>query len=221
MEIFARILDQLPVGRLLDLGCGHGAMAVLAHEMGWKVTAVDVRTARMPKFKGINWIQSDVREFSFAEGDFDCIALLGLLYHLELKDTLELLRRCSGTLTVVDTHVSLAPSRQELGYNGEFFDEVGDRSPEEHAQAKKSSWGNVNSFWPDDESLIRMFADCGYAGVYKLLPPYRPDRSFYVCYPATDVDGFVRNTFDRFDQKPAASDAPIRRRIARKIRRED
>jgi SAM-dependent methyltransferase len=218
MEIFARILRELPAGRLLDLGCGHGAMAVLAHEMGWKVTAVDVRTARMPKFPEIRWVQSDVREFSFGEGDFDCIALLGLLYHLELKDALALLRRCSRTLTIVDTHVSLNPSRHELGYNGEFFDEVGDLAVE-HDLAKKSSWGNVTSFWPDEESLLRMFGDCGYAGVYKLLPAYRPDRSFYVCYPATDVARLVRSAFDRFDQKPAASPAPLRRRIARRIRR--
>jgi SAM-dependent methyltransferase len=218
MEIFARILGQLPAGRLLDLGCGHGAMAVLAHEMGWRVTAVDVRTSRMPMFDGITWIQSDIREFSFKEGDFDCIALLGLLYHLELKDSLELLRRCSRTLTIVDTHVSLNPSREELGYKGELFDEVGGLGVK-HAEAKKSSWGNVNSFWPDDESLLRIFADCGYAGVYKLLPPYRPDRSFYVCYPATDVAGVVRKTFDRFDQKPEPSSAPVLQRIARKIRR--
>jgi SAM-dependent methyltransferase len=188
LETVAALLKHQKTGRLLDLACGHGAFSILAQKLGWDVTAVDVRTQRMPPVEGINWIESDVREFPIAPGDYDCIALLGLLYHLELKDVLDLLRRCSHTPTIVDTHVSLAPTHDELGYRGELFDELAGRTPEQHAASGTASWKNLVSFWPDEDSLLRMFSDCGYGSVLKLSPSYRDDRTFYLCLPPSGAD---------------------------------
>jgi SAM-dependent methyltransferase len=182
-ELMRVLLKMLPRGRFLDLACGHGTVSLIAKGLGWNVTAVDVRTKRMPKVRGIRWVESDVRDFAIKPREYDLIAALGLLYHLELKDQLDLLARCSTMPTIVDTHVSLNPTIEEMGYRGHPFDELGGRTAEEHAQSVRASWGNLVSFWPDEESLLRMFIDSGFHATFKLTPGYMEDRTFYLCLP--------------------------------------
>lgn len=184
LDIFRRLLSTLPTGHLLDLAAGHGKFSLLAHELGWKVTAVDARTKRFPMTPGIEWVESDVREFPVDER-YTCISVLGLLYHLELDAQLDLLRRCAGTPTIVDTHVSLAPDRVEQGYEGHVFDELGERTPKEHRWSGTASWRNYESFWATEESLLRMFRDAGFADVWVLEPRYQEDRTFYLCLGRT------------------------------------
>ena len=128
LEVFRSILEPMKPGRLLDLGTGHGKFARIAHELGWEVTAVDARTDRMPMTAGIEWLQSDLREYEI--GVFDVIAMLGIFYHLELKDQLEMLKRCAGTMTILDTHVALIAEVIEGGYEGAFYTEVPDTPTE-------------------------------------------------------------------------------------------
>jgi SAM-dependent methyltransferase len=170
LEIFQSLVRPFVPGRLLDLGCGHGKFSVLARNLGWQVTGVDVRTERMPDEAGIEWVESDVRSYP-TEG-FDLITVLGLFYHLELGDQLALLERCQGTPTVIDTHVSLKPTHQEQGYDGHFF--------HEKLEAATASWGNEYSFWPTEESLLKMMRDVGFKFTFKLEPRYRQDRTFYL-----------------------------------------
>jgi hypothetical protein len=40
--------------------------------------------------------------------DFDCIAILGLLYHLELDDQIDVLRSASSRYVIVDTPLRAA-----------------------------------------------------------------------------------------------------------------
>jgi SAM-dependent methyltransferase len=173
LDIFQRILEPLTPGRLLDLGAGHGKFSLIARDLGWKVTAVDARTERMPMSEGIDWVQADVRDFD-TEG-FDCICILGLLYHLELEDQLSLLSRCAPTFTIIDTHVAPRVTHVERGYEGYLF--------AEQTEATTASWGNPWSFWPTEESLITMLHESGYHEVYPLAPSYEPDRhrTFYIC----------------------------------------
>jgi SAM-dependent methyltransferase len=173
-SILRSILAPLRPGRLLDLGAGHGKFALVACELGWEVTAVDARTARMPMTEGIEWIEADVRELP-VEG-YDCILLLGLLYHLELGDQLDLLARCARTLTVIDTHVALRPTHRERGYEGRVFDEDLDEPT--------AAFGNRTSFWPTEAALVRQLTDAGYGTILKHVPQYLDDRTFWVCSPA-------------------------------------
>lgn len=175
LEMFSELLATQRPGRLLDLGTGHGKFALLATNMGWKVTAVDARTERMPEHQAIEWVRSDVRSFTFDPAEFDCIAILGLLYHLELDAQLALLGRCSGTTAIIDTHVALRAEHSERGFEGRVF--------EEETEAPTAAWGNERSFWPTEESLVRMLREAGYTSL-KLVPPYRPDRTFWLCLPA-------------------------------------
>jgi hypothetical protein len=171
LAIFRELLSTMQPGHLLDLATGHGGFALLAHELGWRVTAVDARTERWPDHDGIEWVQADVREFQIG-GDVDCINVPGLFYHLEVGDQLDLLKRCSVAPTILETHVSLKPDREEMGYLGHLFDE-GEIGP-------TSSWGNPFSFWPTEESLVRMLHDSGFTSVYVRTPQFRAGRNFYL-----------------------------------------
>jgi hypothetical protein len=175
LEIFRALLAPLPPGRLLDLGTGHGKFALLARDLGWEVDAVDVRTERIPGGAGINWIQSDVRDFAIDQ-PYDCIALLGLFYHLELDDQKRLLRRCSKTLTILDTHVALNATTVVDGYEGRPF--------QEDLSAPTASWRNEVSFWPTEDALLRLLGEAGYGLVRARSPRYLRDRNFWLCYPA-------------------------------------
>ena len=159
-------------GRLLDLATGHGKFAGVASELGWAVTAVDARTERFPEADDIDWVQSDLRDYEI--GNFDVISLLGIFYHLELEDQLKLLTRCSGTMTIIDTHVALRAEVTEGGYEGRFFSE--------NLEVPTASWINETSFWPTEESLVRMLHANGFEFVFKLIPPpTRVDRTWYIC----------------------------------------
>jgi hypothetical protein len=179
LETFRDILRPLRPGRLVDLGTGHGAFAVIAKDLGWEVTAVDARTVRMPMTPGIEWVHADVREYDLS--GFDCIALLGLLYHLEYADVRSLLQRCAGTPTILDTHTARHVDRVHDGYEGRTFTEIHDYSPERLAATPTASWGNESSWWPTRQALVRMLQDVGFRTILVLDPPTHSDRTFYLC----------------------------------------
>jgi hypothetical protein len=184
-QVRVRVLQDLlalfPAGRLVDLGCGTGMFSVGALEMGWRATAVDARTERMLMTPGIDWVQHDVRTYDVS--GFDVIALIGLLYHLELADQLDLLRRCSSTVTILDTHHSNRPRVFEGGYAGHTFREIPEEDPDRLAATPTASWGNMTSFWATQPDLVRMLLDSGFGRVLALVPPNLPDRTFYLCLP--------------------------------------
>lgn len=155
--------------------------SVAAHELGWQVTAVDARRERMLMTPGIEWIQHDVRDYDVS--GFDLIALIGLLYHLELPDQLDLLRRCSQTVTILDTHHSNRPKIVEGGYAGHTLRELPDDRADQLASTPTAAWGNLTSFWATQPELVRMILDCGFARVLALVPPTLKDRTFYLCLP--------------------------------------
>jgi len=187
---FREILRNLgpTTGRtLVDLGCGPCLFAKVARDEGFKVTAVDSRTDRIPppeELGSISFVQSDVRYFDIR--DYDVVAILGLLYHLDLDDQMRLLRKANGSTVIVDTQfhdparIRANPDPWELeivnrnGYRGVNFPE-GDNT--------QASWKNRQSFWPMEDSLIQMYTDAGYTSVTKVEPSYVTKygaRRFYV-----------------------------------------
>lgn len=182
MQTFKSLLAPLPRGRLLDLACNRGNFSITAAEMGWEVTGVEVRGELMPQHEDVRWIQNDVREFEISPGDYDVICILGLLYHLEQPDQMDLLRRCSHTLTIIDTRIGMSQRANENGYRGEYYEEPG-QTQEERATKTGASWNNARSFWPTEQSLIKMCRDAGFSLVAPVRPPRKKYRTFYVCYP--------------------------------------
>jgi 2-polyprenyl-3-methyl-5-hydroxy-6-metoxy-1,4-benzoquinol methylase len=193
-RMFKAMISPLRPGKMLDLATGHGKFALVAAKLGWEVIAVDARTVRFPNpdeesdpkraqlIKSIKWIESDLREFSIGRNEYDLVSIFGVLHHLEIKDQIKLLKRCSNMLTILDTRIAPTAEVSEGTYNGQYYYEPG-KSVEEQAAVASAAWGNKRSFRSTEESLLRMVRDCGYTTALNMRPPHDEDYTFYVCLP--------------------------------------
>ncbi|WP_454599153.1 magnesium protoporphyrin IX methyltransferase [Qipengyuania sp. SM2507] len=138
----ATLLDWLPDDlrrkRLLDAGCGTGALSVDAACRGGHITAIDIAGGlveiarkREPSFLGhgrIDWSVGDMLESSL--GDFDHVVAMDSLIHYRLEDlvdTLRLLgRRCHGSMLF--TFAPHTPLLGAMHTAGKLFPR-GNRSP--------------------------------------------------------------------------------------------
>jgi 2-polyprenyl-3-methyl-5-hydroxy-6-metoxy-1,4-benzoquinol methylase len=178
-EIFDRMLGLFPAGSVVDLGAGHGKFALWAASRGWSATAVDARSARFSEDSTVTWVEQDVRQHDLA--GYDLVLCLGLFYHLDLPDQLDLLARCKGKPIVIDTHVANGRSTHQVSeeetvgrYVGRWYREPG---------LVTSSWENPRSFWPTPESFYRMLQASGYSITLAAEPWYLPDRTFFLALP--------------------------------------
>jgi SAM-dependent methyltransferase len=79
-------VDGLAPGRALDLACGAGRNAVRLAERGWTVTGVDFsdvaleNARRLSADRGVEveWVQTDVREWTPPASAYDLVAILYL-----------------------------------------------------------------------------------------------------------------------------------------------
>jgi SAM-dependent methyltransferase len=195
VALFADLLGRFPVGRLVDLGAGHGIFARVAADLGWEVTAVDARDERFPDDPRVQWVRSDIRAFLDQELDVDLVACLGLWYHLTLDDQLTLARCCAPRPMIVDTHVGmvsredhpahrdqLSDVREKDGYAGRLYHERGMRT------RATAAWGNEYSFWPTPAALERQLTGAGYDVVEQVSPAVAPDRRFFLARTLADGD---------------------------------
>ena len=79
---------NLPPGRALDAGCGHGAETLWLAARGWQVTAVDFSPAALAQGRSmaeaagadiaerIDWIESDITAWAVAPGHYDLVVCL-------------------------------------------------------------------------------------------------------------------------------------------------
>ena len=130
--------DDLRRKRLLDAGCGTGALSVDAACRGGHVTAIDIAgglveiaAERAPSFLGhgkIDWKVGDMLEPSL--GEFDHVVAMDSLIHYRAEDlvaTLRLLgRRCRGSMLF--TFAPHTPLLGAMHSAGKLFPR-GNRSP--------------------------------------------------------------------------------------------
>lgn len=138
----AQLLDWLPDDlrrqRVLDAGCGTGALSVETACRGAKVVAVDIAGGlvdiareRAPSFLGhgtIDWHVGDMLDPAL--GEFDHIAAMDSLIHYRAGDIVETLdalgRRCRGSM--VFTFAPHSPLLGAMHLVGKLFPR-GNRSP--------------------------------------------------------------------------------------------
>jgi SAM-dependent methyltransferase len=112
----AELVEPLPPGRALDLGCGEGADAIWLAEHGWQVTAVDISQTALDRAAvdaanrnlagRIDFQRHDLTE-SFPSGVFDLVSAQ-FLHSTVPMDRARVLRRAAdavaagGRLMVVD-----------------------------------------------------------------------------------------------------------------------
>lgn len=130
---FAEVVAGLPVGRVLDLGCGEGGDAVWLAERGWRVTAVDIadaaigRAATLAGDHGvadrITFERHDLSD-SFPEGTFDLVSAQFLHSTVRLKRP-QILRNAAnalapgGVLVIVD-HAEAPPFAKKIPHDHPF-----------------------------------------------------------------------------------------------------
>ncbi|MDT8328558.1 MAG: class I SAM-dependent methyltransferase, partial [Roseovarius sp.] len=80
------ILQQIGARDLLDIGCGHGALAKSLLRDGFRVTGIDpsaeaivAATARVP---GATFVTASAEALPFAPGSFDAAIFLNSLHHV-------------------------------------------------------------------------------------------------------------------------------------------
>jgi SAM-dependent methyltransferase len=159
----ARVLDLIQENapgqklRVLDLACRAGSFCEALALAGMDVVGIEGRQENLdkaPELPNITYELADVRSLSRKKhGLFDVTLCLGLLYHLDAQEALDLLRAIADVTTrfvILDTHVSANKHAVQLE-GCELFG---------HSYAEPdgpwSSIGNKTSWWFTEESLHKL-----------------------------------------------------------------
>ncbi len=199
-DLLARFLDPLGVGGIhyLDLGCGHCKFMLAAEARGWVAGGVDARMERVPPALSPLVFQGRIPDCLHELADFKqvhVVGILGLLYHMELDDQLELASRVTGKYLILDTHlaqpVRTAPVYVSSDAPPQIWGMSACAKAEQAKPAKggyvvpegtgvKAGYENKTSFWPSEDTLYRTFE---HHQLFKLLPEHFPARSFFAGIP--------------------------------------
>jgi SAM-dependent methyltransferase len=86
--LFGAVAECAPT-RVLEVGCGAGAMAErVRDELGVQIVAIDSseRMVELTRQRGIEAYVADVQELPFGDGEFDCVFAGWVLYHVPERD---------------------------------------------------------------------------------------------------------------------------------------
>ena len=141
-EMRATLLSWLPEDlrgkRILDAGCGTGALAVEAAQRGAQVVAVDLSATlvelareRLPSHIGEGSIDFRVGDMSAMElGDFDHVVAMDSLIHYDVDDGIRVLADLAERVasSIVFTHAPSTLVLELMHASGKLFPRA-DRSP--------------------------------------------------------------------------------------------
>jgi len=180
-DLTAKPLDQL---RVLDLACGEGGFSIELGLHGASVLGIEGRTGNIEKARfaaevlgldRVTFQQGDVREWTEESiGRFDVVLCLGILYHLEATDAVNLIERCYGIcedVLVIRSAIGLTPN-VGVSVNGRNYR---GRRYGENVREQFASLDNPISFFPTRASLLNLLADTGFTSVYEVRNPVVPE----------------------------------------------
>jgi 2-polyprenyl-3-methyl-5-hydroxy-6-metoxy-1,4-benzoquinol methylase len=109
-------LASQPRGRLLDIGCGGGAMLRRMHELGWHVEGVDSdgEAVRIARAKGLKVYLGSIEEQKFSQESFDALIMSHVIEHV--ADPIGLLRECYRILKPGGHAVVVTPNARSWGH---------------------------------------------------------------------------------------------------------
>lgn len=157
-EMRALLLSTLPADmhglRLLDAGCGTGALAIEAAQRGAEVVAIDVSQGlidvaarRAPEGLKISWAVGDMRDQAL--GIFDHVVAMDSLIHYELKDVVAVLDAWSSRSNhIAFTFAPGTPLLRAMHVAGKLFPRS-DRSPAIKPIAEADLAGAITAKMPD------------------------------------------------------------------------
>jgi magnesium-protoporphyrin O-methyltransferase len=173
-QMRALMLAQLPADlrgkRVLDAGCGTGAMAVALAQRGAEVVAVDISPAlieiarkRAPAGLSIDWQSGDMLDA--APGRFDYILAMDSMIYYSADDIAAILTKAAPRLTgqFIFTLAPRTPLLMAMWRIGKLFPKS-DRSPQMIPQSARAV-----------DAAIRARGGAG-----RVLPLGRVQRGFYI-----------------------------------------
>lgn len=195
--------------KVLDLACGEGVYSIEAALLGAKVLAVDGRDERMKhgeaaakrnNLTNLQFALHDVRKITTdSHGKFDVVYFLGILYHLDVPDSITTLENIYGLcehMLIIDTHISLS-GKDSFPYKGRRYEGsiVREHQDSDNAEQRKASVlmsiDNTFSFYFTKPSLIELLTHIGFTIVmeaYAPLDPFKPkDRITLVAIKSSKV----------------------------------
>lgn len=109
-------LDAKPGGRLLEIGCGSGAVLQSLQKKGWQVSGLDFDQAAVDnaRAKGLEVCHGQLAEQAFADEAFDAVVMSHVVEHLPAP--YEVLTECRRILKKDGTLVLLTPNADSSGH---------------------------------------------------------------------------------------------------------
>jgi len=180
---------------ILDLGCLEGGISIELARLGACCTGVDIRESHLVKAdfasqvnklnRKCSWICEDVTSANLWESKkkYDVIILSGLLYHLDAKDILPLLKNIRSALKhesmlIVDTNItseyldSYKIDKDLTVWGRTWHEHKANDTIDERVSRAWSSLSNDTAFWLTERSLVNVLVSAGFGYVYKSLYPY-------------------------------------------------
>lgn len=243
-QVIADIAGKpLPELRVLDLGSLEGLYAIELARHGANVVAIEVREANIEKIRfakealaldNLEVFADDVRNLDRKKyGQFDIVLCLGLLYHLDIPDLFDFVKRIaevSSRAAIFDTHVSLLDEISQ-SYEGQdywgvsFLEHREDETEEERNGKLWASADNPQSFWLTRASLENLLAHVGYTSVYECHNPPEVDKPIdrltLVAVKGQRAELLSAPLMndradDRWPEKPRVTESPLRR-VGRRV----
>ena len=222
----------LSEARILDLACLEGQYGIEFAMHGASVVGIEIRESNLVKaryaqqelgLKNIRFIQDDVRNLSRAKlGGFDIVICSGILYHLDVPDVFDFVRRMyeiCDRLVLIDTQIALS-AQVSVSNGGRVYSGLWYKEHDEQADAAKkyedlwASIDNNRSFWFTHPSLCNLIADVGFSSMLRVENPEMPatgiDRHTYIAVknnPARILSSHVTNELVA-SHRPELNDAP-------------
>lgn len=207
--------------RIADLAAGEGGFAVEFAQHGARVVAIEGREANVAKARfakevlGLHTLEvvhDDIRNFNRDRyGSFEVVLAIGIVYHVDVPEIFDLLRRVADTCTrlaIIDTEtawesqVSDEVAQGDYSYRGaRYVEPTGDPLDRD---VLWSSMGNARSMLPTRASLANALLAAGFTSVFEChVPPVsdRPQRTTLVA-----MRGVAQSlSHPRYDQAPVGS----------------
>lgn len=149
-------LEDLPPGRLLEVGCGSGQFLREAADAGWQAQGIDFDDQAIAAARatyGVDASAGDLLGMNYRDSEFDAIVMNNVIEHL--PDPIKIFHECARILKPGGRLVMITPNSSSLGYKTFTGDWRGLEIPRHlhifspanlRDMAKKANFGRVSSF---------------------------------------------------------------------------
>jgi len=124
-KILDLMLPRTKKRMILDIGCGTGAVTKLLERYG-KVCAIEKNplARAYARKKGVKVRSGEIERIPYAKNTFDCVSIIDVLYHNNVKNIDKALQECcrvlkkNGTLIVADSAMPYLMNEHDVSVQG-------------------------------------------------------------------------------------------------------